>query len=402
MTETLRMRLSRMGTAVQESATLRQATRVAEARARGERVWNFTVGEPDFEAAASVRQAAHDAIDAGHTKYTPTAGSFDLREAVAAYYSRRHGTTWSPHEAMVSAGAKQVLWNALASLVDPGDEVVLIAPYWTSYAAYVQLLGGVTRVVRPPVERDFKARGDDLRAVLGPRTRVVLFNNPVNPTGAVYSEAELRDLFAPLLDTDIVVITDEIYERLIFEGEHHSLVQVYPQLRERCVIATGASKSFAMTGWRVGFGLGPAPLLRAMINLQSHMTGNPNSVAQRAALAALQLSDADLEPMREHFRVRRDTSLQVLRSLPELRCTTPRGTFYVFMDVSAFFGTWQGGRAIEDSDRLAQHLLEKHGVAVVAGTAFDHAEGVRVSFTLPVAELEAGLGVFVRALRERA
>ncbi len=402
MAETAGLRLSRMGSAVEESATLRQSTRVAQARARGVSVWNFTVGEPDVEAATAIREAAHRAIDEGHTHYTPTAGAFDVREAVAAYYSRQHGMTWSASEAMVSAGAKQVIWNALASIVDPGDEVILIAPYWTSYAAYVRLLGGVPRIIRPPFERDFKARGDDVRGALTAKTRAMLFNSPVNPTGAVYSEDEIRDLFEPLLDRDVVVVSDEIYERLVFEGEHRSPLQVYPQLRDRFVIATGASKSFAMTGWRIGFALGPEPLLRAMINLQSHMTGNPNSVAQRAVLAALSLTDADLEPMREQFRQRRDASMRILQSLPELRCTTPRGTFYVFVDVRNFFGAWSGGRRIDGSDELARHLLEQHRVAVVSGTAFDHADGVRVSFTLPLDQLEEGLEVFVAALRDRA
>ena len=218
MTRAAALRLSRMGTAVEESATLRQATRVAELRAAGRQIFNFTVGEPDTPTPAPVREAAHRAIDAGHTRYTPSGGTTELRAAVAAHYTRRHGLPWRASQALVSAGAKQVIWNALAATVEPGDEVVLIAPYWTSYIAYVRMLGGVPLVVRPPAERDYKACGDDLRAVLGPRTRVVLFNDPVNPTGAVYGENELLDLFEPLRDADVLVVSDEIYERLVFEG----------------------------------------------------------------------------------------------------------------------------------------------------------------------------------------
>jgi aspartate aminotransferase len=391
-----------MGTAVQESATLRRAARARELRAAGREIFNFTVGEPDYSTPDVVLAAAHRAIDEGHTRYTATAGTPDLRAAVAEHYSARHRVPWRASQVMVSAGAKQVLWNALAATVDPGDEVVLTAPYWTSYLAYVQILGGTPRILRPPRERNYKALGQDLRTVLGPRTRAVLFNNPVNPTGAVYSEAELRDLFEPLIDSEVWVVSDEIYERLVFEGEHRSPLQIYPELQDRFVVATGASKSFAMTGWRVGFGLGPESLVRSMISLQSHMTGNANSVAQRAALAALSVTDAQLEPMRRHFRERCDVALEVLGTLPELRCARPEGTFYLFLELDSFFGEWSDGQRIDDSEGLADHLLEKHGIAVVPGTAFDHEGGVRVSCTLSPDETRRGLGILVEALRQRS
>ncbi|MFQ5601314.1 MAG: pyridoxal phosphate-dependent aminotransferase [Candidatus Krumholzibacteriia bacterium] len=402
MSKATSLRLSRMGTAVQESATLRQNAHVAELRAAGRRIYNFTVGEPDCEAPEPVREAARRAIDAGDTHYTATAGTPDLRKAVAAHYAARHGIAWRPAQTIVSAGAKQVIWNALAACLGPGDEVVLLAPYWTSYAAFVRILGGAVRVVRPPVERGYKACGDELRAALGPRTRAVLFNSPVNPTGTVYSREELQDLFEPLLETDALIVSDEIYERFVYEGEHVSPLQVYPELQERFLIATGASKSFAMTGWRIGFGLGPEPLVRAMINLQSHMTGNPNSVAQRAAIRALQMPDAELEPMRRRFRSRRDACLEVLGRFPSLRFPYPRGTFYVFLDVAPFYGEWQGGRRIENSEQLAAHLVEQHGVAVVPGRAFDHDGGIRLSCTLPEDELRGGLETLVEALRNRS
>ena len=402
MGRTTTLRLSRMGTAVQESATLRQAARVAELRATGREVFNFTVGEPDADTPLPVREAAHQAIDAGHTRYTASGGTSELRQKLAEVYADRHGLPWRPAQAIVSAGAKQVIWNALASAIEPGDEVVLIAPYWTSYPAYVHMLGGVPRVLRPPFARDYKACGDELRAVLGPRTRAILFNNPVNPTGAVYTEAELLDLFEPLRDADVLVVSDEIYERLVFEGEHLSPVQVYPELQDRFVFVSGASKSFAMTGWRIGFGLGPEPLVRAMISLQSHVTGNPNSVAQRATLAALALPETELEGMRRTLQERRDLCLELLRPLAELEFVRPRGTFYFLLDVQPFFGTWRDGTRITTSVALADYLLEKHGVAVVPGTAFDHAGGVRLSCTLPLPQMRRGVQILVDALRQRA
>ncbi|HZL85012.1 MAG TPA: pyridoxal phosphate-dependent aminotransferase [Candidatus Krumholzibacteria bacterium] len=395
-------RLSRMGASVQESATLRQAARVAALRAAGRRVFNFTVGEPDCDTPLGVRTAAHAAIDGGHTHYTPSAGTVDLRQAVAAYYTARRGVVWSSAQTIVSTGAKQVLWSALAACVEPGDEVVLLAPYWTSYSAYVAMLGGVPRVVRPPASRDFKACGDDLRAVLGPRTRALVFNNPVNPTGAVYSAEELQDLFEPLRHTDVVTISDEIYENLVFEGVHVSPVQVFPELQDRFVLVSGASKSFAMTGWRIGFGLGPEDLVRAMINLQSHMTGNASSISQRATLAALAIGSADLEPLRQHFLERRDLSVQILSTLPALRFVPPHATFYVFLDVEPFLDGGKARPGLAGVEALAEDLLETHGIAVVPGTAFDHDRGVRLSSTLPVAELRAGLGILVQALGERA
>ena len=402
MSRTSTLRLSRLGTAVEESATLRQAARVAALRAAGRRIYNFTVGEPDCDTPEPIRAAGHQAIDHGDTHYTASAGAPDLRAAVAAHYAARRGIPWQPAQTIVSTGAKQVLWSALAACVEPGDEVVLIAPYWTSYPAYVAMLGGVARVVRPPFARDFKACGDDLRAVLGPRTRALVFNNPVNPTGAVYTAEELRDLFEPLRDTDVVTISDEIYENLVFEGEHVSPVQVLPELQDRFVLVSGASKSFAMTGWRIGFGLGPAELVRAMISLQSHITGNACSISQRATLAALAMTPAELEPLRRRFLERRDACVRILRQLPQLHFVQPRGTFYVFLDVQAFLGAWDGGRRLAHVEALADHLLEAHGIAVVPGTAFDHDGGVRLSSTLPLDDLQRGLETLVQALAQRA
>jgi aspartate aminotransferase len=396
------LRLSRMGSAVRESATLRQAARVGELRARGRTILNLTVGEPDCDMPEPVRRAAHHAIDAGHTRYTPSAGTPELRRAVAETYAPRHGLDWTASNVIVSAGVKQVLWTALAALIEPGDEVVLFAPYWVSYAAYVHLLGGVPRVVRTAPEADFKATGAELRAVLGPRTRAVLFNTPTNPTGAVYSRDELSDLFAPLLEHDAALLSDEIYEHMVYEAEHVSPLQVYPQLADRSLVVSGASKSYAMTGWRIGWGLGPEALVEAMTCLQSHMTGNPNSVAQRAALEALQIPAAGLQPMRDLFRRRRDVCLEVLQQIPELRFPFPHGAFYFFPHVQPFFGDWQGGRRLDSSAAVAEHLLETHGVAVVPGSAFDNDACIRLSYTLPEAELRDALGILVRALSERA
>jgi aspartate aminotransferase len=391
-----------MGTAVSESATLRQAARVGELRAGGRTIYNLTVGEPDCETPETVRRAAHRAIDEGHTRYTPSAGTPALRRAVAEYYAPRHGQDWKAPNVIVSAGVKQVLWTALAALVEPGDEVVLLAPYWVSYAAYVQLLGAVPRVVRPAAEHDFKARGADLRAALGPRTRAILFNTPANPTGAVYTRDDLRDLFAPLLEHDAVLLSDEIYEHMVYDLEHVSPLQVYPELAERTLVASGASKSWAMTGWRIGWGLGPAALVEAMTCLQSHMTGNANSVAQRAALEALAIPDAGLQPMRDLFRRRRDVCLEVLQQAPEIHFPLPQGAFYLFPRVQPFFGEWRGGRRLESSTALAEHLLETHGVAAVPGVAFDNDACIRLSYTLPEEELRSALQVLVRALRDRA
>lgn len=399
---TAALRLSRMGTSVSESATLRQAARVGELRAQGRSVWNFTVGEPDCDTPASIRTAAHRALDEGHTRYTPTAGGSSLRAAVARHYAERHGRNWEPGQVIVSAGVKQVLWTALAALVEPGDEIVLLAPYWVSYAAYVRLLGGVPRVVRGAPERDYKATGADLRAVLGPRTRVVLFNSPVNPTGAVYTRDEIRDLLAPLADHDAVILSDEIYENMVYGVPHVSPVQACPELGDRILVASGASKSYAMTGWRVGWGLAPEPLVRAMTCLQSHMTGNASSIAQRAAQAALEMDGAAQQEIPRLFERRREICLEILSRAPDIRFPNPRGAFFFFLDASPFYGAWSDGRRIAGSTDLAEHLLEAHGLAVVPGAAFDNDAGIRLSYTLPETELRTGLDKLVDVLRQRA
>ncbi len=401
MSEVTGLRLSRMGTAVRESATLRQNALVAELRAAGRTVYNFTVGEPDCATPDVVRAAGHAAIDGGQTRYTPTAGTPELRAQIATSYAPRHGVAWQPSQVIVSAGVKQVLWTALAALIEPGDEIVMLAPYWVSYSAYARMLGGVPRVVRPPSERDYKATADELRAALGPRTRVVLFNTPVNPTGAVYSADELRALLAPLCSSDAILLTDEIYEDMVYDTEHVSPVRVLPELVDRTLVASGASKSFAMTGWRIGYGLGPEPLVRAMTNLQSHQTGNPCSISQRGALAALRASKSEVGHIPALFRQRRDVCLEILQRYPEIRFPIPHGAFYLFLDVQPFFGTWHGGKRIDTSEQLADHLLQEFGLAVVPGSAFDNEGGIRVSYTLPEAELRVGLEQLATTLVRR-
>jgi aspartate aminotransferase len=390
-----------MGRAVEESVTLRQAARVRELRARGQDICNLTVGEPDCPTPQPILDAAAQAMRDGHTHYTASGGMPELRSQLALTYSGRLGMDWSAAETMVSNGAKQVLWNALAAVVEPGDEVILLSPCWTSYPAYVKLLGGVPRIVEATAENGFRVRPEDLAAALGPRTRALLFNSPVNPTGVVYSAEELRALFEPVLHHDCLVVSDEIYENLVFDTQHVSPLQVHPELRDRFVLATGASKSYAMTGWRMGFALGPAELIQAMIRLQSHMTGNPNTIAQYATMAALHMPPEEVQRLCQRFKHRRDVGVEVLSTLPELRYPVPEGAFYFFLDVGPFLGRWHGGRDLQTSEELAEYLLEAHSVATVPGSAFDHPTGLRLSTTLPESELREGLGTLVQALRER-
>jgi aspartate aminotransferase len=337
----------------------------------------------------------------GQTHYTASGGMPELRSQLALTYSARLGMEWSAAETMVSNGAKQVLWNALASVVEPGDEVIVLSPCWTSYPAYVKLLGAVPRMVTAHADNGFRVRPEDIAAALGPRTRALLFNSPVNPTGVVYTADQLRALFEPVLRHDCLVLSDEIYENLVYDGQHVSPLQVYPQLRERFVLATGASKSFAMTGWRMGFALGPAEIIQAMIRMQSHMTGNPNTIAQYATLEALRLPAEVVETLRQRFMRRRDAGIEVLSTLPELRFPIPGGAFYFFIDVSPFLGKWEGGRTLQSADELAEVLLEDHSLATVPGSAFDDPKGLRLSTTLPEAALRRGLETLVQALRDR-
>lgn len=394
------MAISAKVAAIEPSATLSLDARAAEMRRQGIDVISFGVGEPDFDTPAHVKEAAKEALDRGHTKYTPCAGIPELRQAIAAKLKRDNGLEYTPSQIIVCAGAKQALFNAIMALFGPGDEVIVPAPYWVTYPEQVKLAGATPVAVKTREEDGFRLTPELLRAHLTPRTRGLILNDPANPSGAAYSDRELADLGRVCLEAGLWVISDEVYECLVYDGvRHYSLPQLLPALYERTVVVNAVSKSHAMTGWRLGYAAGPGEVISAMDALQSHVTGNANSIAQRAALAALSGSQESVRQMAEEFARRRDLMVEGLNRLPGMRCLPPRGAFYAFAHVEGIYGREVGGEVVSSDQQLAGLFLDKARVAVVPGSAFGYPGYLRFSFAASREKIQAGLSRLERWLR---
>jgi aspartate aminotransferase len=363
------------------SRTIAMNQRARSLKESGVDVIDLTVGEPDFPTPERVREAAKRAIDEGNNFYTPVAGYNDLRAAVAAKLARENGLSYPASQVVVSCGAKHCIANALLSLVDPGDEVVIPAPHWVSYSELVKLAGGVPISLPTLASEGYKLRPDALEAATGPRTKALIICSPSNPTGAVYSMPELEGLAAVLERRPRMwVVSDEVYEHIDYTGSPHASPASIPGLADRTVLVNGVSKSYAMTGWRIGYLAGPAALVKACIDLQGQMTTNASSIAQRAAFAALESGTSLIGGMIQAFRRRRDLVVAAARALPGFSLSLPDGAFYIFPDVSAHFGeTWKG-KPMAGSDDFAEFLLEEARVAVVPGSAFGDDKSIRISF----------------------
>ncbi|OLY73932.1 aspartate aminotransferase [Pseudomonas sp. ATCC PTA-122608] len=374
----------------QPSATYRIMDRVAERRAQGAQVISLCAGEPDFDTPAHIREAAIQAIETGHTRYTQVAGARALREAVAAKFRRENGLDVSWQDTLVCNGGKQVIYNALAATLNEGDEVIVPAPYWVSYPEMVQLCGGKARIVTCDADSGFKLTPEALAAAITPQTRWLILNSPSNPTGAVYSEGELRALAEVLLaHPQVLILADDIYEHLIFDGQvFHTLAQVEPRLAPRTLTMNGVSKAYAMTGWRIGFATGPRWLLEAMEKLQGQQTSGACSVSQQAALAALEGPKDFIRNSRVVFQARRDLMVKLLNDTPGLTCISPAGAFYAFASCTALIGrTSAGGRVLHSDEDVALALLDEANVAVVHGSAFGLGPYIRIAYALDDASL---------------
>jgi aspartate aminotransferase len=350
-------------------------------RDSGVDVIDLTVGEPDFPTPEPVREAAKRAIDEGNNFYTPVAGYNDLREAVSRKLERENGLSYRPSSVMVSAGAKHCITNSLLALVDPGDEVVIPAPHWVSYCELVKIAGGIPVSVPTLASEGYKLRPESLAAAMSDRTKAIILCSPSNPSGAVYSRPELELLASVLAERPRVwALSDEIYEHIDYTGLPHASPAQIPILAERTIVVNGVSKAYAMTGWRIGYLAGPAPLVKACIDLQGQMTTNASSIAQRAAFAALESGVTLIGGMQAAFLRRRSLVLERARELPGLGLVEPEGAFYIFPDVSSYYGKSAGGKAIASSDDLAEFLLEEARVAIVPGSAFGDDHCLRLSF----------------------
>lgn len=367
------------------SATLAMSQKSNELRAAGIDVINLSVGEPDFNTPERIKQAAHTAIDDNYSHYTPVAGYATLRQAVVEKLRRENGLDgFTPEQIVVGNGAKQELCNVILAAVNPGDEVIIPTPAWVSYVEMVKLAEGKVVKVACPAEQGFKLTAAQLRAAITPRTRLLMLNSPSNPTGAVYSREELQALAEVLADyPDVLVLSDEIYEHINYTGAPVASIAAFPAMKGRVAIVNGVSKAYAMTGWRIGWVAAPLWLAKAVSKLQGQYTSGASSIAQKAAEAAYDGSDAiaaEVERMRAAFASRRALICRLLAAIPGLELCEPDGAFYVFPGVSAFFGRRHGDTVVNNSADLAMYLLNEAHVATVAGSAFDAEGFIRLSY----------------------
>ncbi len=392
--------VSKMAAAVQPSATLAAGARAKQLQAEGVQVFDFSLGEPDFPTPEHICAAAVKAMKDGHTRYTAASGIPQLKTAVCRFYQLTYGMSYKPEQVLVSDGAKHSIHNALAATVGPGDEVVIPTPYWVSYSDLVRMTGASDVLVPTTMEAGFKMTPAQLRAAVTPRSKLLMLNSPSNPTGSVYTRQELEALADVVLETGLSVLSDEIYEKLVFGAALPTcFASLRPELTERVITISGASKTYAMTGWRMGWALGPARVIKAMGDVQSQQTGCPCSISQYAALAALEGDQECVERMRREFEARRDLVCGRLTALPGVRIRTPEGAFYAFFDVSAHFGRTLSGRKVADSASFCMGALDSAHVNLVPGSAFGAEGYVRMSYAASRDQLNGGLDALEKWLK---
>jgi aspartate aminotransferase len=386
-------------TALAPSPTLAIQAKAKAMRAQGIDVISFGAGEPDFDTPERIKEAALRALRGGQTKYTDAAGIIELREAVCQKLKRDNGLAYEPADVLISCGAKHTLYNIAVALLNPGDEVLIPAPYWVSYPEQVKLVGGVP-VAIPTEEADgFQVDSDRLRAAVTPRTRAIVLNSPNNPTGAVFSPSALRAVGELAVTRDLWVISDECYEALTYEGQHVSIASLGAEVKARTIVVNTCSKAYAMTGWRIGYGAGPRALIKAMGDVQSQVTSNPSSIAQWAAVEALAGPQDEVAKMAGEFDARRRVIIQGLNAIPGIRCVMPGGAFYAFPNVSSLFGRRWQERALTGSADVTAFLLEAARIAVVPGLDFGSDAHVRLSYATGLATIQKGLSRMDAAIR---
>ena len=384
--------------ALSPSQTLAMSQKSSELRALGIDVINLSVGEPDFNTPDHIKLAAKKAIDDNFSFYSPVPGYMDLRKAICAKLKNENGLEFTPEQIVVSTGAKQALCNAILAIINPGDEVIIPAPYWVSYVEMVKLAEGKNVIVEAGIEQDFKITPEQLEAAITPKTRMLVLCSPSNPTGSVYSHDELQAL-AKVLERypDVIVLADEIYEHINYVGAHQSMAQ-FPELDGRVIIINGVSKAYAMTGWRIGFLAAPLWIAKACNKLQGQYTSGASSIAQKAAVAAFSGDQSCVEEMRKAFERRRDLIFGLVSEIPGMKVNKPHGAFYLFPDVSSYFGKSYETYKIATSSDLAMFLLEVAHVASVAGDAFGSPSCLRFSYATSDENLIEAMGRVRRAL----
>ena len=391
MLQTTTTQLSERINSMQTSQTLAMAAKARELRAEGKDIIGLSLGEPDFNTPDFVKDAAKQAIDDNYNGYTPVDGYVELKDAVITKFKRDNTLTYNRNQIVVSTGAKQSLANVAMVLLDKGDEVILPCPYWVSYAEIVKLGEGVPVEVATSIETDFKMTAEQLRAAITPKTKMIWFSSPCNPSGMLYSKEELRALADVLVDyPNIIVVSDEIYEHINFVGEHFSMAQ-FEDMYDRTVVVNGVSKAFAMTGWRIGYIGAPEYIARACNKMQGQITSGANCIAQRAVITALEAPVSNIQFMIDEFKERRQLILGLLNNIEGFETTEPQGAFYVFPNVSSFFGKTLKGHKIENATDFSMFLLEEALVATVTGDAFGNPVCIRISYAASQEQIKEAL-----------
>ena len=386
------MELSRKALQVSASPTLAIDAKFKAMQADGIDVIGFGCGEPDFDTPDNIKAAAIKAIEEGQTKYTPASGTVALKKAICEKLKKDNGLSYTPANIVVSNGAKHSLMNAFDAIINPGDEIIVPAPYWVSYTEMIKMADGIPVIIETKEEDDFKFTAQQLKDAITPKTKALVLNSPSNPTGMLYNEAELREIAEIAVEKDIFVIADEIYEKLIYDGKKHiSIASFNEEIKDRTIIVNGVSKSYAMTGWRIGFTAANAEVTKAMANMQSHATSNPSSISQAAALEAYVGEQDTVEKMRKVFEQRRNYMVERINSIEGVSCKMPEGAFYVMMNIKEVFGREIGGKVINTSDDFCEVLLEKSLVALVPGSGFGCEGYVRWSYATSMENIEKGL-----------
>ena len=385
------MYISEKAKGISPSKTLAIDAKFKQMKAEGVDVVGFGAGEPDFDTPQYIKDAAIKAICEGKTKYTPAAGTVELRKAICKKLKDENGLDYAPEQIVVSNGAKHSLVNVFQAILNPGDEVIIPAPFWLSYPEMVKLADGVPVVLNTTEENQFKFTAEEFRTAITPKTRALVLNSPSNPTGMVYTKEELYALAEVAVENNIYVVSDEIYEHLIYEGKHVSIATASQAMKDLTIIVNGVSKTYAMTGWRIGYTASPAPIAKVMSNIQSHATSNPNSIAQVATIAALGGGQEEIAVMKKAFSERRDYMVERINSIEGISCLKPNGAFYVLMNISKLKGRMMGGKVINSSDDFAEVLLEKAKVALVPCSGFGADDFVRWSYATSMENIKEGI-----------
>lgn len=396
------MKLSEKALGIKPSSTLSITEKAGILRSEGKNVISFSIGEPDFDTPEHIKKAAVDAINAGFTRYTAAAGIVELRKAVAKKLKEDNGLDYDYTQIVISNGAKHSLINALMAIINPGDEVIIPAPYWLSYAEMVRLAGGTPVVVYMDQNEGFALTRKVLEKGYSDKTKAVIITTPSNPTGIVMDEGQLREIADFAVEKDIAVIADEIYEKLIYseDKKHISIASLNKEIYDRTITINGVSKSYAMTGWRIGYAAAPAPIAKLMSSMQSHMTSNPNSIAQKAALAAIEGPQDCVEDMRKQFAKRRDYIYDRVVNMPYVKTVKPEGAFYLFVDFSGTYGKSYKGTVLESAAQIGAILLDEKLIAVVPCADFGMPNHIRLSYATSIENITEGMNKLEEFLKE--